>query len=74
MKERKLFLKDEGIKLGQLLKYANIIENGGEARYFLERVPVFVNGEHEKRRGRKLFSGDVIQIGEVAGCMSNRCV
>ena len=55
----------EFITLGQLLKYENIVESGGIAKIFLSRNNVFVNGEQEQRRGRKLYSGDVVQIEEV---------
>ena len=50
------------ITLGQMLKYENIIENGGQAKFFLSEYLVYVNGEEELRRGRKLYVGDVVKI------------
>jgi ribosome-associated protein len=50
------------ITLGQLLKFADVIANGGEAKGYLEANPVFVNNESEQRRGRKLYPGDKINI------------
>ncbi len=50
------------ITLGQLLKFADVISNGGEAKGYLEVNPVFVNNAAEQRRGRKLYPGDKIHI------------
>lgn len=50
------------IKLGQFLKYASIIQSGGQEKIFLLTKMIFVNGEKENRRGRKLVVGDVIKI------------
>jgi ribosome-associated protein len=52
-----------GIRLGQLLKLANMVETGGAARGLLESGEVRVNGEVETRRGRQLGIGDVIECG-----------
>lgn len=46
------------IKLGQLLKAAGLVENGGEAKEVIQEGMVTVNGDVETRRGRKLSSGD----------------
>lgn len=53
-------LRDEFIKLGQALKAANLVEDGVEAKYVIQDGEVFVNGEPDTRRGRKLYDGDVI--------------
>ncbi|HET7615654.1 MAG TPA: S4 domain-containing protein YaaA [Bacillales bacterium] len=50
------------ITLGQLLKHAGIIDSGGAAKPFLAENRVFVNGEPEARRGKKLYHGDAINI------------
>lgn len=55
---------DRGIRLGQLLKLANLIESGGAARELLETGAVLVNGEPETRRGRQLQPGDVVECGD----------
>ena len=48
------------ITLGQLLKLASIIQNGGQAKGYLAENEVLVNGEPDQRRGRKLRPGDTI--------------
>ena len=55
-------INTEYITLQQLLKKESIVFSGGEAKYFLRENDVFVNGELEKRRGRKLYSKDQIAI------------
>ncbi len=50
------------ITLGQMLKLANLIGNGGEAKAFLQVEEVRVNGETDQRRGRKLYPGDEVLV------------
>ncbi|RPF51138.1 S4 domain-containing protein YaaA [Aquisalibacillus elongatus] len=53
------------ITLGQFLKLANIIDSGGMAKVFLKEFDVYVNGELDDRRGRKLKLNDVVEVDEV---------
>lgn len=57
MKEYKI--RDEFIKLGQLLKVVGIVDSGLEAKDIITNGQVMVNGEVETRRGRKMYPGDV---------------
>lgn len=50
------------ITLQQLLKIEDIISSGGQAKFYLAENDVFVNGEKDDRRGRKLYPGDVIKV------------
>lgn len=52
----------EYITLGQFLKLADIIQSGGMAKWFLSEHEVYINGEQDQRRGRKLRAGDKIEI------------
>jgi ribosome-associated protein len=52
------------IRLGQLLKLVGVIESGAEVKAFLATESVSVNGAGERRRGRQLRPGDVVQVGE----------
>ncbi len=56
-------INTQTIELGQFLKWAGIVGTGGEAKQLLAAEEVFVNGELEKRRGRKLSPGDTVTIG-----------
>ncbi|WP_046176376.1 S4 domain-containing protein YaaA [Domibacillus indicus] len=53
---------EEFITLGQFLKLAGIIQTGGQAKWYLSEHEVYVNGELDARRGRKLFEGDEVEI------------
>lgn len=55
-------IKDEYITLGQFLKLADVISSGGHAKFFVKEENIFVNGEAEDRRGRKLYPEDTITI------------
>lgn len=59
---KKVLINGEYITLGQFLKLAEIIDSGGMAKWFLSEHKIFVNGEEDNRRGRKLRSGDQIDI------------
>lgn len=52
------------ITLGQFLKLADIIDSGGASKWFLGEHEVFINGELDVRRGRKLYVGDSVEIPE----------
>lgn len=58
----KVRIHTEYITLGQLLKFENIVESGGFVKEFLNSETILVNGELENRRGKKLYSGSVIEI------------
>jgi ribosome-associated protein len=56
-------IRDTSIRLGQLLKLADLVDDGGEAKDVLARGLVQVNGEVETRRGRQLVPGDTVSLG-----------
>jgi len=59
----KLF--DDFITLQAILKELGTIQSGGAIKAFLQEKEVFVNGELEQRRGRKLRVNDQIDIPEL---------
>ncbi len=54
-------IRDESIRLGQLLKLAGLSDSGVDAKYAIRDGEVKVNGETEYRRGRKLRGGDTVE-------------
>ncbi len=50
------------ITLQQFMKLSGIAQTGGEAKILVKETEIFVNGEAENRRGRKLYPGDVIRV------------
>ena len=59
---KKVEIYTEYIKLEQMLKIADIVSTGGEAKLFLLTNDIYVNDEVENRRGRKLYKGDVVKV------------
>ena len=53
-------IRDEFIKLGQALKLAGFVDSGVEAKIVIQDGLVKVNGVVDDRRGRKLYSGDIV--------------
>jgi ribosome-associated protein len=53
-------IRDESIRLGQLLKLAGVVDDGAMAREVVERGLVAVNGEVDTRRGRQVRAGDTV--------------
>ena len=56
-------IRDEMIRLGQLLKLAGVVEDGGSARTLIEEGEVRVDGEVERRRGRQVHPGSDVELG-----------
>lgn len=53
------------IKLDQFLKLMGVVGTGGQAKLLIQAGEIWVNGEVETRRGRKLVVGDrVSAMGE----------
>ena len=62
--EREVRIRDDVIRLGQLLKLAGLADSGADAKSLLQDGSVSVNGEPETRRGRQLRRGDVVARGD----------
>lgn len=55
-------ISTEYITLGQFLKFADVITNGGEAKRFIMTNKIYVNNELTTQRGKKLRDKDVVNI------------
>ena len=55
-------LKDEYIKLGQLLKAAGLVGSGVDAKIVIQDGLVKVDGQVDTRRGRKIYEGMVVEF------------
>ncbi len=58
---RTIVVHSDGIRLGQLLKLAELVETGSEGKELLAAGGVEVNGEVEVRRGRQMVDGDEVR-------------
>ena len=54
----------KSINLDQFLKWQGIAETGGQAKQLIQDGRVRVNGQVERRRGRKLVEGDIVTLGD----------
>lgn len=59
---KEITISDAYITLGQLLKLANVIQSGGEFKFFIQQHSIRVNQQPEERRGKKIYPSDIVQI------------
>lgn len=59
---REIQIQSEFIKLDALLKFANLVSSGGEAKIHISEGEVLVNGEPCLMRGKKLRPGDTVTL------------
>lgn len=62
MREEKVTITTEFIKLDALLKFAGAVETGGEAKQMIQEGQVSVNGQVCPMRGKKLRPGDRVEL------------
>lgn len=55
-------IAEDVIRLGQLLKFANLVTDGAEAKMLITDGAVRVDGEVETRRGRQVGVGSVVEV------------
>ncbi|WP_122262698.1 RNA-binding S4 domain-containing protein [Ornithinimicrobium cerasi] len=53
-------IRDESIRLGQLLKLASLVQDGSMARMVIENGEVSVDGRTVMRRGTQVRPGQVV--------------
>lgn len=63
MQEERVKISTEFIKLEGLLKFAGVVETGGEAKLAIQGGEVTVNGEVCTMRGKKIRPGDRVELG-----------
>ena len=57
-----IIITTEFIKLQDLLKFANVVSTGGEAKIIIQEGDVKVNGEVCTMRGKKIRPGDLVEL------------
>ncbi len=60
MKKVEVIITTEFIKLQDLMKFAGLVETGGEAKERIQAGEASVNGEVCLQRGKKLRPGDTV--------------
>lgn len=59
---RPVTISGEFIRLDALLKFAGIVQTGGEAKLYIQDGRAAVNGEQCLQRGKKVRPGDIVSI------------
>ncbi|QCT06714.1 RNA-binding S4 domain-containing protein [Ruminococcus bovis] len=62
MEKQIIFIDTEFIKLQDLLKFAGLVETGGQAKILIQDGFVTVNGEICTMRGKKIRNGDRVTL------------
>lgn len=57
-----IVIHSETIRLDQLLKWAGIVDTGGQVKGMVEEGQIVVNSEIVGERRKKIFPGDVVEI------------
>lgn len=52
----------DAIRLGQFVKFAGLLDSGGDVKEAIIDGFVEVNGEVDRRRGRQLQVGDIVSF------------
>ena len=59
---KQIKITTEFIKLDQLMKFADMVDSGGEAKMLIAQGLVLVNGEICTPRGKKIRPGDEVEF------------
>lgn len=59
---KKIKVQELPIRLGQLLKFADLVQDGFEAKIRIQNGEVMVNGSVEIRRGKQLKKFDTVTM------------
>lgn len=62
----KVAIRGEYIKLDALLKFAGLVETGGEAKLIIQNGDVKINGECCTQRCKKIVPGTIVRMGSSA--------
>lgn len=62
MEKQVIFIDTEFIKLQDLLKFAGLVETGGQSKILIQDGYVTVNGEICTMRGKKIRNGDIVTL------------
>ncbi len=60
--ERIVYLSREPVELYKLLKFEAMVGSGGEAKHVISQEHVYVNGECETRKRKKIYAGDTVEF------------
>ena len=59
---KKIEIYTDEIQLDQLLKWAGIIESGGQIKFLLQDEMIYLNDQLVTEKRKKIHSGDIVKI------------
>ncbi len=61
----KIKIETDMIQLDQFMKWASILQSGGEIRFLLDENRIYINGTLCNAKRKKLYPGDIVEIKDV---------
>lgn len=61
----KIKIETDMIQLDQFMKWASILQSGGEIRFLLDENQIYINGNLCKAKRKKLYPGDIVEIKDI---------
>ena len=62
---KEIEISAEPVALYKVLKLADLVASGGEAKHVIVQGLVRVNGVVETRKRKKIFAGDIVGFGDL---------
>ena len=62
---KEIEISAEPVELYKVLKLADLVASGGEAKHVIVQGLVRVNGVVETRKRKKIFAGDIVGFGDL---------
>jgi ribosome-associated protein len=59
---KKIAIQTDTIQLDQFLKWAGIVDTGGQTKDFLQNQTIYINGAVVKEKRKKLLPDDIVAI------------
>ncbi|MCI1820792.1 MAG: RNA-binding S4 domain-containing protein [Megasphaera sp.] len=63
--EKKIIIKTKKIQLDQFLKWADVIQSGGQIRELLDEKKIYINGILCLEKRKQLHINDVVEIKKI---------
>lgn len=61
----KIKIETDMIQLDQFMKWASILQSGGEIRFLLDENKIYINGILCNAKRKKLYPGDIVEIKDI---------
>ena len=59
---KEISIDTDYIKLDQFLKFAGVVQTGGQAKVMISEGSIIVNNEVTLQRGKKIRKNDIVEI------------